>query len=341
MGTKSGRKAGSAVGYDAVTLRIDGGDFVSPLSADDEMAALYRPATGFLVHANLTFCGRFGLDEQAVYETPLPPSLSDILCHPLSEITRDRPTARTVHRFEQPDGEARRHEWTVRGFFASGAAPEIVMITGREISGYGAAMERVSEFDAYYQHFIERLSDVVYFTDTNGIIRYISGVVEQVSQWKPDEVTGIHYMTFIHPDDVMSHIEYMKATLNGEPRRPFISRIRKKDGTYQYATMVSRRLIREGSVEGVVGIISHAASTVSNEFSILKMLLYLLSKNERTVLILLAGNEPRRNIARTMNTVPEAVDTYIRRIKKKLNAESIEPIVEMIRMFPRNYFLSE
>ena len=270
----------------SIILNVDGRDYYSPLhGSTGEMAALYRVNIRSIVRANDAFCDHFGLNVHTLAEEPIPSSFREILSDKFSAITTDRPTVRTLERQESPGDKARWYEWTGRGFFTPGNSLDIIMIAGRDITEYGAALERVSEFDAYYQHFIECISDVVYFTDKNGIIRYISRVVEQVSQWKSEEVTGIHYMTFIHPDDVMPHIEYMKDVLNSETQRPFISRIRKKDGTYQYATLVSRRVINNGVVEGVVGIISHAATPISNEYRILKMLLYLLSGNERTVLI--------------------------------------------------------
>jgi len=334
----------SLTGTGVLVLKIDGREYHSAMgNTRGELLALYSTQTGEILHANGPFCECFDLTEGEVLHSPvsqvIPEGLHKKLCRVTADITRQKPVNRTVHRFSATGGTVRWQEWTCRGFFDRDETPDILLASGRDITGYGEALEGVSEFDAFYQHFIENLTDVVFFTDRNGIIRYISRVVEELTQWKVDEVTGLHYMTFIHPDDMMTHIEYMKAVLNGNNDQPFVTRIQDSDGAYHYAKMVSRRVVKDGEVEGVVGIISHAADEISNEYQILKMLLYLLSGNERTVLMLLAGNETRRDIARIMDTVPEAVDTYIRRIKKKLNTDDIDPILEMIRMFPRDYFL--
>jgi PAS domain S-box-containing protein len=201
-----------------------------------------------------------------------------------------------------------------------------------------SAVRCVRTFESYYRLLIDDESDVVYFTDQNGIIRYISATVEKVSGWKPEEAQGSHYMNFIHPDDMMYHIEYMKKTLRGGPLRAIVTRIRTPGGDFQYARISSRLVSVDGRAAGVVGIISHAPDNIGNEYQILRMLLHLLSKNERAVLMLLAEGKGRRSVARAMDTVPEAIDTYQRRIRKKLGTEDLTPIIEMIRMYPREYF---
>ncbi|MBN1532982.1 MAG: PAS domain S-box protein [Spirochaetes bacterium] len=332
------RKKEQPGGEMALRIAADGIEHLSPLpEAPGGMVVLYRADGAAVLCASGPFGERYGAVSGKPLLEALPEALWEELRERIALLSPQRPSNRFVWRLAD-GGAVTWHEWRNRGFFDDQGRPRVILSEVREIAKPDTAIQGVRELDAFYQLLIEDTRDVVYFTDQNGIIRYISDTVEKVSGWKPEEAEGSHYMSFIHPDDMMSHIEYMKTTLRGGPIRGIVTRIRTRGGDYQYARIASRLVTLDGRPEGVVGIISHAPDNVGNEYQILRMLLHLLSKNERTVLMLMADGKSRRSIARSLDTVPEAVDTYCRRIRKKLGTDDISPIIEMIRIYPRDYF---
>jgi PAS domain S-box-containing protein len=337
---KKDRIGPSAKTADGVRLSLDGSEYRSPLAAaPEDMASLYRADTGEIIYASEPFRERFGPEGPgASLFALLPESLCDELRRDIEGISPDRPVSAFVHRVATADGDGVWIEWRSRGFFDSEGKFRLVLSSACPVGERDATLRCVRTFDSYYRLLINGDSEVVYYTDQNGIIRFISDTVARVSGWKPQEIVGSHYMNFIHPDDMMSHIDYMKSTLEGGPFRAIVTRIRTRGGDYQYARIESRLAIINGKADGVVGIISHAPDNIGNEYQILRMLLHLLSKNERIVLMLFADGKTRRSAARSLNTVPEAIDTYLRRIRKKLGTEDIKPILEMIRMYPKEYF---
>lgn len=344
--TKRNKKRQVATQEEAGALRIalGGAEFLSPLMEDpDAMVCIYRADTGAVVRVSRAFRERFGLTAAhikgaAVFEM-LPARMREKLREDVSGLTRTRPSASFVHRTLMEKGHAVWLQWQSWGFFDDGGRLRLVLTAARDVEKPESAIECVREFDAYYRLLIDNTSNVVYFTDPSGIIRYISETMERVTGWRPEEVVGTLYMNYVHPDDMMSQLDYMKSVLTEGSFRTIITRIRTREGQYQYARIESRLVIVKGSAVGVMGIIMHAPDKIGNEYQIIRMLLHMLSKNEKKVLMLFAEQKPRRLIARSMNTVPEAIDTYVRRIKKKLGTEDIGPILEMIRMYPKEYFL--
>ena len=61
-----------------------------------------------------------------------------------------------------------------------------------------------------YRELVENINDVVYSTDAAGILTYISPVIESVTGYRPEEVIGEHFITFIYKEDV----EMMTAEFN-------------------------------------------------------------------------------------------------------------------------------
>ena len=66
-----------------------------------------------------------------------------------------------------------------------------------------------------YHELVENINDVVYATDKNGIITYISPIIEAVLGYGPKEVIGRHYSEFLHPDDLPPITELFEKVLAG------------------------------------------------------------------------------------------------------------------------------
>ncbi len=69
------------------------------------------------------------------------------------------------------------------------------------------AEEALRYSEEKYRHLVENMNEVLYSVDENGTITYISPVVESLSGYKPSEVIGKNFLTFIFKDDV----EYVRS----------------------------------------------------------------------------------------------------------------------------------
>ncbi len=55
-----------------------------------------------------------------------------------------------------------------------------------------------------YRNLVENINDVIFSTNLNGVITYISPVMQRTFGYQPDEIMGKHFVEYIHPEDVKS-----------------------------------------------------------------------------------------------------------------------------------------
>ncbi len=116
---------------------------------------------------------------------------------------------------------------------------------------------RLSEEE--YRNLLEHLNEVIYVVDTQGALKYVSPAVERISLYRPDEVVGLPFFLFVHPDDLAGLQASFLRTLNGE-LKPSEFRIVAKDGSARYVHTSSRPLHQDGELKGLIGVITDISS---------------------------------------------------------------------------------
>lgn len=104
-----------------------------------------------------------------------------------------------------------------------------------------------------YRLLAENASDLVYRSDPDGKVAWISPSVEHVLGWSVHDVLGRDVFDFVHPDDRHVITREREAIYRGEPRPKVILRYRTKSGDYKFVS-VEAKPIRDdrGVVVGVV-----------------------------------------------------------------------------------------
>ncbi|MEN6609930.1 MAG: PAS domain S-box protein [Methanoregulaceae archaeon] len=126
------------------------------------------------------------------------------------------------------------------------------------------AESALRESQEKYRDLLENLSEVVFTTDKQGIITYVSPAIQQLFDFSPDEVTGQSLSGFVHPSD-LSGLSLTPGEEN--PERVNVSewRARKKDGTYCWVKSSSRPVFSEGKFSGYHGIVTNISERKSAE----------------------------------------------------------------------------
>lgn len=52
-----------------------------------------------------------------------------------------------------------------------------------------------------YRKMVETINDVIYEVTPDGTIKYVSPAIERILGYKPEEITGANFFSFMHPDD--------------------------------------------------------------------------------------------------------------------------------------------
>jgi PAS domain S-box-containing protein len=100
----------------------------------------------------------------------------------------------------------RKDESTFQGELSSSVIWKEGRTTGtvgivRDITERKRAEEELKESEERYRNQVEAINDVAYSINSGGEFIYISPVVRNVLGYEPDEMTGRHFLEFVHQED--------------------------------------------------------------------------------------------------------------------------------------------
>ncbi|NPU84305.1 MAG: PAS domain S-box protein [Syntrophaceae bacterium] len=118
------------------------------------------------------------------------------------------------------------------------------------------AGEAVSESELQYRSLIQSLQETVYFLDVDGTITFVSPQVESVLGYRPEEMIGKPFMSFIHRQDLKEMLNRFEVE-GRSGMEPWESRLLAKDGRYVWVrAAISRQIYRDGRYCGISGTLS-------------------------------------------------------------------------------------
>lgn len=108
--------------------------------------------------------------------------------------------------------------------------------------------------DRRFQDLVENLNDVVYATDLNAVITYISPNIGRIGGYSPAEVIGRNFTEFVHPDDLPERIKQFQRVVAGLSE-PSEYRFITKSGETVWAHTRARPVVENGRVTGIQGVL--------------------------------------------------------------------------------------
>ncbi|MBW1837532.1 MAG: PAS domain S-box protein [Deltaproteobacteria bacterium] len=122
-----------------------------------------------------------------------------------------------------------------------------------EVAERMQAEETSRESEEKYRELVENINDVIYSTDENGIVTYISPLIEGVMGYHPSEIIGKKFADFIHPEDLTivmnKFVEIVAGNLG-----PTEYRLLAKSGKFRWIRSSSRPVYKEKSFVGLRGL---------------------------------------------------------------------------------------
>jgi PAS domain S-box-containing protein len=132
-------------------------------------------------------------------------------------------------------------------FDRHGCVRSAVEIT-RDISTRRKTETALEESEERYRTLVESINDVVYTTDEEGVITYISPVVETLSGYLPSELVGRVFTDFVYPEDLPAVKDDFDKIASGEGKLADFRIITKSGEVLWVHTSSARVLGREGFV---------------------------------------------------------------------------------------------
>jgi PAS domain S-box-containing protein/putative nucleotidyltransferase with HDIG domain len=116
--------------------------------------------------------------------------------------------------------------------------------------------EAATESESRLQALIQSLQETVYAIDEDGTITYVSPQIESVLGYRPEEMTGRPFMSYVHHQDLKTMLHHFEKG-GQDGLEPWESRLHAKDGRIVWVrAAVSRQLMHAGRFRGISGTLS-------------------------------------------------------------------------------------
>ncbi|NTW69903.1 MAG: PAS domain S-box protein [Chlorobiaceae bacterium] len=106
-----------------------------------------------------------------------------------------------------------------------------------------------------FRSITEQMSEIVFITDSTGLITYFSPAIEKLAGYKPQEVIGQRFTTFLAEEDIpLALLTYKKVLEEQSTPHVIELRYRKKNGSYFFGE-VHVQYYHESEFCGTIGVI--------------------------------------------------------------------------------------
>ncbi|MBI3117380.1 MAG: PAS domain S-box protein [Candidatus Hydrogenedentes bacterium] len=166
-----------------------------------------------------------------------------------------RPTFYPRKSFTDGSGKKRILQTHKIPFQLPGSSEPLVLGIAIDVTEEERTLQALQKSEEKYRNLVENMNDVIYTQDLDGLITYISPVVERLGMYKVEEVVGQSFAEFVHPADLPMLIQSRARTLAGEIE-PHEFRVFAKDGSVHYVRTSSRLVFDNGNVAGLSGVLT-------------------------------------------------------------------------------------
>ncbi len=127
------------------------------------------------------------------------------------------------------------------------------VVSWRDAEGAVAHRNAMAESEAQFRLLAENASDIVWRTDRDGLVEWVSPSVHDLLGWRPDELIGRPITDLNAEDDVANRNETRVRLLRGDTVAPFECRYRRADGGFRWmGTHFKTLLDSSGRVDAIV-----------------------------------------------------------------------------------------
>ncbi len=114
--------------------------------------------------------------------------------------------------------------------------------------------QALKESEERYRSALENLDEIIYVSDPDGFISFVSPGVRGILGYAPDEVIGRSVFELVHPDEVEAVAERRARLLAGHPTTAEL-RILARDGSVRWVSSTTQPLRKGEAVVGYQGVI--------------------------------------------------------------------------------------
>jgi PAS domain S-box-containing protein len=113
----------------------------------------------------------------------------------------------------------------------------------------------LAESESRFRELVENINEIIYTTDNNGIITYISPSVTVYAGYTPEEMLGQPFISFLFVDDLQGIQEYFNSPMDSKVQTSEF-RIISKKGEVRWVKASARPIMYESKIIGIQGVIT-------------------------------------------------------------------------------------
>jgi len=127
---------------------------------------------------------------------------------------------------------------------------------GRDISEQIRIEDALRQSEEMYRDLVEKISDVIYAINREGVITYLSPAAESLLGLPPEQLVGRPFAQSIYPEDLEQVQENVQALLAGEVPGTAEYRVLNALGEIRWIRVTSQPIVDEGQVTGFRGVLT-------------------------------------------------------------------------------------
>ncbi len=125
----------------------------------------------------------------------------------------------------------------------------------RAITKRKRAGEEWRAFEERFRNLAERSFDLIFMTDAQGCLTYISTASEKIFHYKPEEMAGTHFKNYLVKSEIPRVSQHFAENMKGKNLGIFRMEAMRKDGSHVFIELNSAPIVKDGETIGIQGII--------------------------------------------------------------------------------------
>jgi len=160
-----------------------------------------------------------------------------------------------------------------------------------DVTEWRRAERALQESEERFRGIAEQSFDVIFTTDTEGRVTYVSPACESVLGFSPDEVIGKPFADFLAKSDKPRALERFAEALQGKVRGVLAFEMVNKEGGPVSVELTASRALRGGEVAGIQGVVRDVTERRRAEEALHKAYAELETRVEQRTAELAAANQ--------------------------------------------------